>query len=76
MHKRKLYTPDCVPTPNFTSRYLRANATHNPTITTKHNTLPSGPTLPPLSQSGPANEGRIKCPGSIVPLSGTEYRYV
>ena len=58
------------------SRYLRANANPAPLMIKKHTALASGPTLPPVNQSLPRNAGRIRCPGSTVPLSGTEYKNV
>src|SRR5215469_10299547 len=54
--------PGCVP-----AKRTQANA-----ITTKHSTLPSGPTVPPLSQSGPRSEELNRWPGESIPLSGTE----
>src|SRR6266436_4276863 len=38
--------------------------------------LPSGPTVPPVSQPGPCNDAFDKCPSSTRPLFGTEYRNV
>ena len=58
----------------FTSGYARSNATQVSAITTNTSTLPSGPTEPPVIQCEPWNEERIKCPVTIPPLSGTEYR--
>src|ERR1700675_3072257 len=40
----------------------------------KSNTLPSGPGVPPVSQVGPCNVAFERCPGKIIPLSGTEKR--
>src|SRR5271157_4852148 len=60
------------PTPYFTSRYLLANTAHTTPITTKQSKLPSGPTIPPESHAGPCNDDFSRCPGNIVPLSGTE----
>lgn len=37
----------------FTSRCRRSKTTHSPAMITKTNTLPSGPTDPPLSQGEP-----------------------
>src|SRR5580693_10386270 len=44
------------PAPYLTSRYFQANTTQTTPITTKQSKLPSGPTTPPVSQSGPCNE--------------------
>ena len=33
--------------------YIRSNAIHIVAITTKHSTLPSGPTDPPVNHTGP-----------------------
>jgi hypothetical protein len=33
--------------------YIRSNAIHTAAITTKHSTLPSGPTDPPVNHTGP-----------------------
>src|SRR6266478_2476065 len=38
--------------------------------------LPSGPTVPPVSQPGPCNDAFDKCPSSTRPLFGTEQRNV
>ena len=39
-------------------------------------TLPSGPTVPPVSHAGPWNEEFSKWPGATMPLLGTENRNV
>ena len=57
-----------------TSGYSRSKSTHIAAITAKTTRLPSGPTEPPVSQSGPWNDEFSRCPGSMPPLSGTEYR--
>src|ERR1700721_501961 len=36
--------------------YIRSNAIHSAAITTKHSTLPSGPTDPPVNHRGPWND--------------------
>src|SRR6267143_599990 len=38
--------------------------------------LPSGPTVPPVSQPGPCKDAFDRCPSSTRPLFGTEYRNV
>src|SRR5208337_1517808 len=54
--------------------YMRLNTTHINAITTSTSALPSGPTEPPVSQREPWNDEFSRWPGTIVPLSGTEYR--
>src|SRR6476646_3101042 len=38
--------------------------------------LPSGPTVPPVSHTGPCNVALERCPGKTLPLLGTENRKV
>src|SRR5208337_1601445 len=45
-------------------------------IVTKQNTLPSGPTDPPVSHFGPCSTAFERCPCITIPLFGTEYRKV
>src|SRR5229473_2876035 len=42
----------------------------------KLNTLPSGPTVPPVSQLAPCKEAFERCPSKTMPLFGTEKRNV
>ena len=58
----------------FTSGYTRSNTTHSSASTTKTNTLPSGPTDPPVSQRGPCKEECSRCPGAIAAAVGDGIR--
>src|SRR5262249_62436335 len=54
--------------------YSAINAAVIAIIINELNTLPSGPTVPPLSQGGPCECELRKCPTAGAPLSFTPYR--
>src|SRR5260370_20556712 len=45
-------------------------------IVRKLKTLPSGPTVPPVSHLAPCKEAFDRCPSKTTPLFGTEYKNV
>jgi hypothetical protein len=50
---------------------VAAKATASPASISVHNQLPSGPTVPPLSDAGPEKLELKRWPGTVMPLVAT-----